>query len=131
MLGEKMTWDDQMVKIKYKLKKRSANQPTLQFMRSAPLPIAVILLSPKLGVKQASHLTKLKLDTTTPFLPIDGEKESIIRDNAIDAIVFGKSSTVDSCKIYSRLLPRLPTKHVLRNFGYQLQRDDNRFTDLH
>lgn len=109
-----LSWTDADVKIKYRLVGAGGSLPYVK-----PLPMAVVLLSPKDGVRQGTALTLVKLDKSKPFLNVDKDMEKVIFANAIDAVVYGRKTAVDSCPIYDRLFPDLPKdKYVLREYNF-------------
>ena len=116
MANAGLRWTDANVKIKYRL----LRQPTASFGNEQPRPYAVVLVSPKDGLRTSTSLSDLRIDRDHPSLSVDLRLEKIIAENAVDAVIYGPNTMVDSCPVYSRLFPQLPEeKYVLRDYSFR------------
>ena len=75
------------------------------------MPWAVILL-------YSSERANLKPFTKQPKIIVTGELETVIRKHLIDMTVFGKSTTLNKCHIFTRICPELENEdYLLRHFN--------------
>ena len=103
-----------------KLTDRLVGQRTTALTDEQPRPYALVLLSPTDGLKVRSPLGALRIDRDHPVLRVDLELEKVIATNAVDAVIYGPNTGVDSCPVYSRLFPQLPEeKYVLRDYNFR------------